>query len=82
MNKTAKLHWEVVEQHYIDYAGKDAIQSSTDMSRAKIPTGWLVEETTSVSHIVFHYQSGNDADGYDFRVTLTYVFDPFHLWKE
>lgn len=56
--------------------------TSSDIKRARIPMGWIVEESTVVSHMLFNAKyGGNGPDGYDWRISITFVFDPLHLWK-
>jgi|WetSurMetagenome_2_1015567.scaffolds.fasta_scaffold653595_1 hypothetical protein len=52
------------------------------MQRAKVPMGWLVEDSTDVAHMSYAAQYGcNGPSGFDWRISLTFVFDPFHLWR-
>lgn len=51
------------------------------MQRAKVPMGWLVEDSTDVCHMLYNEKTGAGTSGWDWRVTLTFVFDPFHLWR-
>lgn len=70
-NKVNFLHFNSVPSNIADY-----------IQRAKVPMGWLVEASTNVSHMMYQAQyGGNGPDGYDWRVAITFVFDPFHLWK-
>lgn len=67
----AKLAFEQVANNISSY-----------IQRARIPMGWLVEESTNVSHMMYQAKyGGNGADGYDWRISMTFVFDPLHLWK-
>ena len=43
--------------------------------RSKIFGGWLVLVTSYVFHTDGNY------NGIDWRTSVTFVFDPFHLWK-
>lgn len=46
--------------------------------RAKIFGGWIVTVSSNVSHIMEYNRID---DGYDWRTSITFVFDPFHLWR-
>lgn len=55
-------------------------QVDHDIQRARIPMGWLVREYQDVLHFnVFDHE--HTTDGYDWRVTLTFVPDPNNEWK-
>lgn len=45
-----------------------------DVSRAKVPGGWLV----LMSYDVHHTDGGT---GWDWRPTLTFIPDPNHEWE-
>lgn len=52
-----------------------------DMSslvRTRVPWGWLVMNTDDVVHDTPH---NGMQSGWDFRTSLTFIFDPFHRWK-
>ena len=46
--------------------------------RAKVHGGWLVKTFENVSHL--DDQRGI-CDGYDYRVAMTFVPDPLHVWE-
>lgn len=45
--------------------------------RTRIPWGWLVMTTSEVVHDIH----GGLNSGWDWRSSMTFVFDPFHWWK-
>jgi hypothetical protein len=47
------------------------------LSRTRVPWGWLVLATEEVTHI----RDGILQGGWDWRTSITFVFDPFHNWK-
>ena len=49
---------------------------SDSLFRTKVPFGWLVVISSDVVHSKRDMQSG-----WDWRSSITFVFDPFHWWK-
>lgn len=49
------------------------------LERSKTPFGWLVKHTDEASTF-FGEERGIDWN-YEWRVSITFVFDPFHFWK-
>jgi hypothetical protein len=55
---------------------------ASNIRRARVPMGWLVEESTDVCHMYYNAVIGSSSpSGFDWRIALTFVFDPFHLWR-
>jgi hypothetical protein len=55
---------------------------ASSMQRARVPLGWVVEDSTDVCHMSYAAQYGADGpSGWDWRISMTFVFDPFHLWR-
>lgn len=46
--------------------------------RAKVPGGWLVK----VHESVFHLTDMQQGEGWDWRVSMTFLPDPTHSWGE
>ena len=46
--------------------------------RAKVFGGWIVTVTSDVVHMT---DSTGMNNGWDWRTSMAFVFDPFHLWK-
>lgn len=46
--------------------------------RARIFGGWLVTVTSDVIHDT---EYNGMTSGHDWRTSVTFVFDPFHLWR-
>jgi hypothetical protein len=55
--------WEWVEDGYI--------------RRLRTPMGWLVQAYADIVHDRSEYGQGR-VSGWDYRIALTFVFDPFH----
>ena len=49
------------------------------LQRSRTPTGWLVREYQDVMHPNLH-DYVLMSNGYDWRVALTFVPDPEHVW--
>lgn len=47
------------------------------LQRAKVPGGWLVRQYEDVMH---NTESRGMVNGHDWRVALTFIPDPEHLW--
>lgn len=62
------MEWEIINN-------KDGAQF---YQRCRVPFGWIVECTTNVMHV---FPDGRFDNGWDWRVGITFVFDPFHWWK-
>ena len=60
------LKWEEIK----DNMGHGAL------FRARVPWGWLVREEQDVFHLTM-----DRSWGWDWRTSLTFVFDPFHWWR-
>lgn len=60
----------------------EKLEEFCTISRAKIPWGWLV---MSVNDVMTPMNTGYDKpemlQGYEWRSSITFVFDPFHWWK-
>lgn len=52
----------------------DIKNSSFYYFRTKVPWGWIVECVGDV-------MEKNMESGYQWRPSITFVFDPFHWWK-
>ena len=48
------------------------------LERIKVPWGWLVRSYSDVCH---HLPDQGVQSGWDWRVSVTFVLDPFHWWK-
>jgi len=66
MNEEKKLVFEPIKHDLAD-----------SMFRTRVPWGWLVV----VSADVVHDQNGSWQSGWDWRTSITFMFDPFHRWK-
>ena len=51
------------------------------LRRCKVPWGWLVQSFENVFHPSKVEYPGQFGTGFDYRIALTFVFDPFHWWK-
>lgn len=50
--------------------------------RIKVPFGWILEVVSDVrSPINQGYSTPDYLEGYEWRVSVTFIFDPFHMWK-
>ena len=58
-----------MEWEQIDKAGFE--------QRAKIFGGWIVKVTEGV----YHNMDGRMDDGWDWRIAITFVPDPCHVWE-
>lgn len=69
MAKMPRLKWEPVDQNM-----------ATTISRAKVPWGWILLAVDDVYKIdsPHSYLIG---PGYEWRTSITFMFDPFHWWK-
>lgn len=61
------MNWETV----------DNPNRSTHISRCRVPFGWLV---TATEDVVDNLHERREA-GYEWRTSITFVFDPFKMWK-
>jgi putative IMPACT (imprinted ancient) family translation regulator len=65
------LKWEKVES-----------DDHSSLSRVKVPWGWLVNNMDDVITQTYQgYSHPVPERNYEWRNTLTFVFDPFHWWK-
>lgn len=48
------------------------------LERARVPYGWLVRSHSDVCHFL---PDQGVKSGWDWRVSICFVFDPFHWWK-
>ena len=53
---------------------------ATTLRRTKVPWGWLVMAIEEVIHNRMDNGQGM-IGGWDWRTSITFVFDPFHWWK-
>jgi len=52
------------------------------ISRSRAPWGWLVMYQTDVyTPMNTGYAQPEMMQGYEWRTSITFVFDPFHTWK-
>jgi 3-methyladenine DNA glycosylase AlkC len=50
--------------------------------RIRVPWGWIVEVYQDVFTPMYTgYEQPEMKTGYEWRVSITFVFDPFHWWK-
>jgi hypothetical protein len=50
--------------------------------RIRVPFGWILEVWSDVSSPVYTgYYTTEYKEGYEWRISVTFIFDPFHLWK-
>lgn len=55
---------------------------SNSLYRTRVPFGWLVMSTDEVlSPRNSGYSMPEYTNGYEWRTSITYVFDPFKMWK-
>jgi hypothetical protein len=64
------MKWEEVDNG--DYAGL--------VCRTRVPWGWIVKYTEDVIHNRLETGQGM-VGGWDWRTSITFVFDPFHWWR-
>lgn len=50
------------------------------LKRARVPWGWLVQAYEDVAHNMAVVGKGMEF-GWDHRISITFVFDPFHRWR-
>ena len=50
------------------------------LERTKVPWGWIVRGYAEVVHDRSE-DGGGMANGWDWRIAMCFVFDPFHWWK-
>lgn len=61
------MSWEKIDDEY---------------SRVKVPWGWLVQQQSDVmTPINTGYAQPELQRGYEYRASITFIFDPFHIWK-
>lgn len=63
-----KVLWEQIDSDHAGY-----------LNRARVPWGWLVMSTQDVYRI--YGDSVLPQPGYEWRTSITFVFDPFHWWR-
>ena len=51
------------------------------MQRSKVPWGWLVRCYENVFHPDKVTYSDQYGTGFDYRIFVCFVFDPFHWWN-
>ena len=67
MMEESKLVFEAVKHDLADA-----------MWRTRVPWGWLVMMSAEVMH---QFPDGRFDSGWDWRTSITFMFDPFHRWK-
>lgn len=55
------------------------VNSDPYIYKTRVPWGWLVLATDDVLH---NLPDRNLERGYEWRNHITFVFDPFHRWKD
>lgn len=52
------------------------------ISRCRVPWGWLVmHQSDAITPVNKGYTIPVYETGYEWRTAITFVFDPFHMWK-
>lgn len=54
--------------------------NANHLYRTRTPWGWLVESVDDVCTPA-DYTNNIHAYGSEWRTSITFVFDPFHMWK-
>ena len=66
-----KMSWEILEHDRSNY-----------LTRSRTPWGWLVMSTDDALTSQYTvYSTPENMTGYQWRTSITFVFDPFHCWK-
>lgn len=66
----SKLIWQSIESDH-----------SNHLDRTRVPWGWLVMSTDDVmTPVNTGYSLPETFTGYEWRTSITFVFDPFHKW--
>ena len=65
--KTKNMEREEIERNYC---------------RIRVPFGWILEVVDDVrSPVNKGYSTPDYEEGYEWRRSVTFIFDPFHVWK-
>jgi len=60
------IEWEHVSNEYSEH-----------ISRTRTMFGWLV---IVVNDVMTHFSDNRIEHGYEWRSSVTFIFDPFHTW--
>ena len=65
-----KITWETIEQDQAVY-----------MSRSRVPWGWIMMTCDDAYIMRSDGYTYTPEAGYQWRTSITFIFDPFHWWK-